>query len=144
MAHAYGARRGAGAGGSWAVARAAPAAPAAAPARRGRALGALAVSARYRGDNTDKSAVPQFKRHDADCGSMEVQVAQLQARVSQLTEHLKENRKDHSSRRALLTVLGRRNRFLKYMYDNDRPKYFEIISTLSIRSKIKEESTEEA
>ena len=75
---------------------------------------------------------------------MEVQVAQLQARVTQLTEHLKANRKDHSSRRALLTVLGRRNRFLKYMYDHDRPMYFNIISTLSIRSKIKEEAAEEA
>lgn len=94
--------------------------------------------------NTEKSQVGQFKRHDSDCGSMEVQVAQLQARVTQLTEHLKVNRKDHSSRRALLTVLGRRNRFLKYMYDNDRPMYFSIISTLSIRSKIKEEAVEEA
>jgi small subunit ribosomal protein S15 len=94
--------------------------------------------------NTDKSQVAQFQRHDTDCGSMEVQVAQLQARVSQLTEHLKENRKDHSSRRALLTVLGRRNRFLKYMYDNDRPKYFEIISPLPIRAKNKEENAEEA
>jgi len=102
------------------------------------------VTCRYRGVNTDKSQVGQFKRHDSDCGSMEVQVAQLQARVTQLTEHLKVNRKDHSSRRALLTVLGRRNRFLKYMYDNDRPMYFNIISTLSIRSKIKEEAVEEA
>ena len=144
MAHAYGARRGAGAGGSWAVARAAPAAPVAAPARRGRALGALAVSARYRGDNTDKSAVPQFKRHEADCGSMEVQVAQLQARVTQLTTHMKEHKKDHSARRGLLIVLGQRNKYLKYMYEHDRPMYFNVVNTLGIRSKLDKAAEETA
>ena len=80
--------------------------------------------------------MPQFKRHEADCGSMEVQVAQLQARVTQLTTHMKEHKKDHSARRGLLIVLGQRNKYLKYMYEHDRPMYFNVINTLGIRSKL--------
>lgn len=67
---------------------------------------------------------------------MEVQVAQLQARVTQLTTHMKEHKKDHSARRGLLIVLGQRNKYLKYMYEHDRPMYFNVINTLGIRSKL--------
>jgi ribosomal protein S15 len=60
--------------------------------------------ARYRGINTDKSKVAQFKRDDVDTGSSEVQIAQLTARVQQLTAHLQEHRKDYASTRGLMKV----------------------------------------
>ena len=76
--------------------------------------------ARYRGRNTDLSRVPEFMRHEADTGSAEVQIALLSARVKQLSSHLKENRKDYSTRRGLEKILSRRRHFMQYLYDNDR------------------------
>lgn len=72
-------------------------------------------SARYRGQGTDLSKVPQYKRHDSDSGSAEVQIARLSARVLQLTEHLAEHKKDFSTRRGLLTVLSKRKQMLLYL-----------------------------
>lgn len=73
------------------------------------------------------------RRHDGDTGSAEVQVALLTARIQQLTEHLKTHQKDHSSRRGLLKMVGRRSALLKYLASNDRAKYLETIGKLGLR-----------
>ena len=67
-------------------------------------LAAVACRARYRGINTDKSKVAQFQRAEGDTGSSEVQIAQLTARVAQLTSHLQTHRKDYASTRGLMKV----------------------------------------
>ena len=76
--------------------------------------------ARFRGYNTDLSKVAQFKRAPIDTGSTEVQVAQLTARVQQLTTHLQEHRKDYACRRGLVILLGQRRRLMKYLYNVNR------------------------
>ncbi|KAK9831505.1 hypothetical protein WJX81_003689 [Elliptochloris bilobata] len=94
---------------------------------------ALAIQARFRGYNTDLSKVPQFKRSEVDTGSTEVQVAQLTARVQQLTAHLQTHRKDFACRRGLVILLGQRRRLMKYLYNVNRPKYDEVLKTLGVR-----------
>ena len=76
---------------------------------------ALLCRARYRGQGTDLSKVA-FKRHEKDCGSSELQVAALSARVTQLTSHLQEHKKDYASRRGLMVILSRRKALMKYLY----------------------------
>lgn len=66
-------------------------------------------------------------------GSTEAQIAILTARINDLTEHLKENKKDHSSRRGLLMMVGKRRRLLNYFRDTDIVKYRELIKDLGIR-----------
>ncbi len=66
-------------------------------------------------------------------GSTEGQIGLLTARINHLTEHLKENKKDHSSRRGLLKMVGQRRRLLNYLRDNDIMKYRELIKELGIR-----------
>ena len=60
--------------------------------------------------------MPAFKRHEKDCGSSELQVAALSARVTQLTSHLQEHKKDYASRRGLMVILSRRKALMKYLY----------------------------
>ncbi len=79
--------------------------------------------------------VKQFARKEGDTGSPEVQIALLSGRISYLTEHLKVNKKDHSSRLGLLKLVGQRKRLLKYLKRKDYAKYSEIIATLKIRDK---------
>ena len=76
--------------------------------------------ARYRGAGTDLSKVPAFKRHEEDCGSTEVQIARLTARVVQLTSHLKVHRKDFGATRGLVKMLGQRRRLMTYLYKESR------------------------
>jgi small subunit ribosomal protein S15 len=66
-------------------------------------------------------------------GSVEAQIAILTARINDLTGHLGENKKDHSSRRGLLKMVGKRRRLLNYLRDNDIVKYRELIKDLGIR-----------
>lgn len=75
---------------------------------------------RYKGVGTDKSKVAQFKNNEADTGSPEVQIAQLSARVLQLTTHLQEHRKDYSSTRGLTKVLSHRRALMKYLQKHNR------------------------
>lgn len=83
---------------------------------------------------TDKSPIIQdFRLHDRDTGSAEVQVALLTRRVNDLTEHLKSFRKDHHSRRGLLMLVGKRRRLLEYIRRNDVAKYRALIERLGIR-----------
>jgi len=83
---------------------------------------------------TKKTAVIESVRvHEKDTGSPEVQVALLTARINHLTEHLKGHLKDHSSRRGLLKMVGRRASLLKYLAREDRPRYQAIIDRLGLR-----------
>lgn len=77
--------------------------------------------------------IQTYKKHDTDTGSVQVQVAVLTARIQQLTEHLKTNKKDYSSRRGLLKLVGRRRRLLTYLRRLDLKNYADLISRLGLR-----------
>ncbi len=77
--------------------------------------------------------IQEFKRHEGDTGSPEVQVALLTERIGHLTEHLKEHRKDHASRRGLLKMVGRRSALLKYLTGRDRMRYQDLVGRLGLR-----------
>ncbi len=87
-------------------------------------------------DSAQKAQIiKQFARNDNDTGSAEVQIALLTKRIANLTEHLKINKKDHSSRLGLLKMVGKRKRLLRYLKSKDYDKYTQVISTLKIRDK---------
>jgi small subunit ribosomal protein S15 len=77
--------------------------------------------------------VGEFRHHDSDTGSPEVQIALLTARINQLTEHLKEHKKDHHSRRGLLMMVGQRRRLLNYLTTKDITRYREVVAKLGLR-----------
>ncbi len=77
--------------------------------------------------------VGEYQNHGTDTGSPEVQIALLTTRITELTEHLKTHKKDHSSRRGLLKMVGRRNSLLKYLTQEDRARYQRIIGRLGLR-----------
>ncbi len=77
--------------------------------------------------------IGEHKAHDGDTGSPEVQVALLSARISQLTDHLKEHKKDHHSRRGLLMLVGKRRRLLNYLSRKDIERYRQLIAKLGLR-----------
>jgi small subunit ribosomal protein S15 len=77
--------------------------------------------------------INQYRVHDADTGSPEVQIALLSNRISYLTEHFKSHTKDHHSRRGLLKLVGRRRRLLDYLKQVDVERYRSIIDKLGIR-----------
>ena len=78
--------------------------------------------------------ISEFKIHDTDTGSPEVQIAILSRRISDLTEHLKEHKKDHHSRRGLLKMVGQRRRLLAYLKNNDIERYREVVDKLGLRA----------
>ena len=80
-----------------------------------------------------KGLIEQFKLHEDDTGSPEVQVGLLTHRITYLTEHLKVHKKDHHSRRGLLILVGRRRRLLNYVKNKDVKRYRTIIENLGIR-----------
>jgi small subunit ribosomal protein S15 len=77
--------------------------------------------------------VTKFAQHPGDTGSPEVQVALLSERVTHLTEHLKNNAKDHHSRRGLLLMVGQRRALLDYLKRKDLARYKKLIETLGLR-----------
>ncbi|MBF2067982.1 MAG: 30S ribosomal protein S15 [Calothrix sp. C42_A2020_038] len=77
--------------------------------------------------------ITQYQVHDTDTGSVEVQVAMLTERISRLSEHLQGNKKDHSSRRGLLKLIGQRKRLLSYVLQENRERYQALIGRLGIR-----------
>jgi len=79
--------------------------------------------------------IKQFGRGENDTGSPEVQIALLSNRISYLTEHLKVNKKDHSSRLGLLKLVGQRKRLMRYLKKKDYDRYMEVIKALGIRDK---------
>lgn len=77
--------------------------------------------------------IEEFKLHDSDSGSPEVQVALLTRRIQELTEHFQTHKKDHHSRRGLLKLVGRRRRLLDYLKRKDVERYRSTIERLGIR-----------
>jgi small subunit ribosomal protein S15 len=77
--------------------------------------------------------IQDFRQHDGDTGSPEVQVALLTDRINHLTEHFKAHTKDHHSRRGLLRMVGRRRRLLDYLKSQDIERYRTAIQRLGIR-----------
>lgn len=80
-----------------------------------------------------KTIIDQYKLHDSDTGSSEVQIAMLTARINDLTEHLRVHKKDHHSRRGLLKMVGQRRGLLNYLKNKDIERYRDIIAKLNIR-----------
>ena len=80
-----------------------------------------------------KEVIDQFKIHQKDTGSPEVQVALLSRRINYLTDHFKIHKKDHHSRRGLLKLVGQRRRLLNYLKKRDVKRYQTIIKELGIR-----------
>jgi small subunit ribosomal protein S15 len=77
--------------------------------------------------------VEKFGHHQGDTGSPEVQIALLTGRITYLTEHFKEHKKDHHSRRGLLKMVGQRRRLLTYLKSKKVDRYREVIAALGIR-----------
>ncbi len=80
-----------------------------------------------------KELINQYKLHDSDTGSPEVQIGLLTHRIQYLTEHLKVHKKDHHSRRGLLMLVGQRRRLLNYVKNNDIQRYRAILENLGLR-----------
>ena len=80
----------------------------------------------------DKS-IDGFRLHEKDTGSADVQIALLTERINQLTEHLQNNKKDHSSRRGLLMMVGQRRKLLDYLHNTDVSRYQTITKKLKLR-----------
>jgi small subunit ribosomal protein S15 len=80
-----------------------------------------------------QGVISQFKLHEKDTGSPEVQIALLSARIEYLTEHFKVHKKDHHSRRGLLKLVGQRRRLLDYVKKKDVERYRVVIQRLGLR-----------
>jgi small subunit ribosomal protein S15 len=80
-----------------------------------------------------ESIITNFRTHETDTGSCEVQIALLSARVAHLTEHLRDHRKDFHSRRGLLLMTSRRRKLLNYLKKHQLDKYNEILQKLNLR-----------
>jgi small subunit ribosomal protein S15 len=80
-----------------------------------------------------QAVINEYKLHEGDTGSPEVQIAILTTRIQELTEHLKIHAKDHHSRRGLLKMVGQRRRLLNYLNKNEHDRYKEILTRLNLR-----------
>jgi len=80
-----------------------------------------------------REVIEEFQLHDSDSGSPEVQIAILTKRINILTEHFKKHNKDHSSRRGLLKMVGRRRKLLDYLKKHRLEKYRSLIKKLNLR-----------
>jgi small subunit ribosomal protein S15 len=88
-------------------------------------------------DSAKKSQImSQFQNGEKDTGSPAVQIALLTNRINYLTEHLKVNKKDHSSRLGLLKLVGQRRRLMRYLKSKNLAKYSETITALGVRDRI--------
>ena len=79
------------------------------------------------------SIIETYKTHDGDTGSAEVQIAMLTKKISELTEHMKANKKDFATKRGLLMMVGKRKRLLSYLKDKNLEGYRSLIKELGIR-----------
>ncbi|MFI3132415.1 30S ribosomal protein S15 [Mammaliicoccus sciuri] len=77
--------------------------------------------------------IEQYRVHETDTGSPEVQIAVLTAEITALNEHLRTHKKDHHSRRGLLKIVGRRKHLLTYLRENDVQRYRDLIKSLGLR-----------
>ncbi len=80
-----------------------------------------------------QEVVGKYRKHEKDTGSAEVQIALLTERINYLTEHSKGNPKDHTSRRGLLMLVGKRKRLLEYLRRKDFDRYQEMVTQLGLR-----------
>ncbi len=80
-----------------------------------------------------QALIADYRRSDSDTGSPEVQVAILTKKINALTEHMKKNKKDFSTRRGLLQMVSSRRRLLDYLKRKDQARYLELIKRLGIR-----------
>ena len=85
------------------------------------------------GKEKKQEIIKEYSRHEGDTGSVEVQIALLTNRISELTEHLKVHKKDHHSRRGLLIMVGKRRGLLNYLMKQNIEGYRELIKKLGIR-----------
>lgn len=82
---------------------------------------------------TKQALIKEFQLHETDTGSPEVQIAILTNKITYLTEHLKQHKKDHHSRRGLLKMVGQRRSLLNYVKSKDVERYRKIINVMGIR-----------
>lgn len=82
---------------------------------------------------TKAQIATEYRQHETDTGSCEVQVAVLTKRIEELTEHLKTHAKDTGSRRGLMNMVSKRRRLLNYLSDTDRARYDQLIAKLGLR-----------
>lgn len=80
-----------------------------------------------------KALIEQFRTHDGDTGSPEVQIALLSDRINGLTDHFKQHAKDHHSRRGLLMLIGKRRSLIEYLKAKDPQRYRAVLDRLGIR-----------
>jgi small subunit ribosomal protein S15 len=80
-----------------------------------------------------KKVIDDYRLHEKDTGSPEVQIALLSSRIEYLTGHFKEHKKDHHSRRGLLKLVGQRRRLLNYIKEKDIERYRSVIKRLGLR-----------
>ena len=80
-----------------------------------------------------QAIISEYRTHESDTGSPEVQIAILTNRINTLNEHLKNNHKDHHSRRGLLKMVGHRRNLLGYLMENDIARYRAIVEKLGLR-----------
>ena len=85
------------------------------------------------GKEVKQEIVSQFGQREDDTGSPEVQIAILTRRITELTEHLRQHRGDHHSRRGLIKLVGKRRRLLNYLQRSDLPRYREVCERLGLR-----------
>jgi small subunit ribosomal protein S15 len=84
-------------------------------------------------DKQKSTIISEFKTHERDTGSAEVQIAILTKKINHLVEHLKINKKDNHSRRGLLLMVGKRKRLLRYLNSKSNERYNDIIKKLGLR-----------
>ncbi|MCG2722455.1 MAG: 30S ribosomal protein S15 [Thermodesulfovibrionales bacterium] len=80
-----------------------------------------------------QSIIDDYRTHETDTGSPEVQIALLSTRITYLTEHFKIHKKDHHSRRGLLKLVSQRRKLLNYLKQSDKERYEKVIERLEIR-----------
>lgn len=80
-----------------------------------------------------QSIISEYRRHERDTGSPEVQIALLTQRIAELTEHLRQHRHDYHSRRGLLKMVGHRRNLLRYLKETDIERYRALVEKLGIR-----------
>ena len=78
--------------------------------------------------------IKEFRKHEKDIGSCEVQIALLSKRIAEITEHLKKYRKDFATQRSLMKLVGQRKAFLKYLIANDYESYKIVVKKLNLRN----------
>ena len=83
----------------------------------------------------NKEIIKDFQRHNKDAGSSEVQIALLTNKINYLVEHLKQHKKDHHTRRGLLTLVSRRRKLLKYLRKENEKTFLDVSKKLSLKVK---------